>query len=114
MHIALKSPIIVKGITMTHKRIEPDHIGIIIKEELLEAYDVSAYRACKDTGFPEMTLNHVLHRKRTLSLEGALKLCKYFGVDPKYLLNIQTEIEVRKKEHALRSVLERIQPLKTA
>ena len=99
---------------MTHKWIEPDHIGIIIKEELLEAYNVTAYRVCKDTGIPEMTLNHVLRRRRTLTLEGALKLCKYFGVDPKYLLNIQTEIEVRKKEHALRSVLERIQPLEIA
>jgi len=99
---------------MAHEGIELDHIGIIIKEELLEAYDVTAYRVCKDTDIPSMTLNHVLHGKRALSPEGALKLGKYFGVDPKYLLNIQTELAVRKKERALTSVLERIQPLEVA
>lgn len=99
---------------MNKEGIELDHIGSIIMEELLEAYEVSAYRVCKDTGIPQMTLGNVLHGKRALSSEVALKLGKYFGIDPKYLLNIQTELEVRKKECELVGVLESIQPLEVA
>ena len=58
-----------------------------------------------------MTLNNVLHGKRALSSEMALKLGKYFSVDPKYLLNIQTELEVRKKEREMGKTLNNIQPL---
>ena len=97
---------------MSSEWIELEHIGTIIQEELLEAYEVTAYRVCKEVGIPQMTLRNVLHGKRALSSEVALKLGKYFGMDPKYLLNIQTELEIRKKERELVGVLESIQPLK--
>ncbi len=99
---------------MTTKFIGLEHIGNIIKEELLESFNVTSYRVCKDTGIPQMTLNNVLNGKRALSFEIALKLGKYFTVDPKYLLNIQTELEVRRKERELMKVLDNIQPLQMA
>ncbi len=98
---------------MTNKLIELEHIGTIIQDELLDTYNVTAYRVCKDTGIPQMTLNNVLNGKRALSSEMALKLGKYFRVDPKYLLNIQTELEVREKERELGKTLNNIQPLET-
>ena len=99
---------------MKQEWIELDHIGIIIKEELLEAYEVTTYQVCKDTGIPQVTLHNVLHGKWVLSSEIALKLGRYFGIDPKYLLNIQTELEVRRKERELIGVLDSIQPLEMA
>ncbi len=96
---------------MTNKLIELEHIGAIIQDELLDTYNVTAYRVCKDTGIPQMTLSNVLHGKRALSSEIALKLGKYFRIDPKYLLNIQTELEVREKEREIGKTLNNIQPL---
>ncbi len=99
---------------MNQEWIELDHIGIIIKEELLEAYEVTTDQVCKDTGISHKTLHNVLHGKWVLSSEIALKLGRYFGIDPKYLLNIQTELEVRRKERELIGVLDSIQPLEMA
>ena len=99
---------------MNQEWIELDHIGTIIKEELLEAYEVTIHQVCKHTGIPRTTLNNVLDGKWVLSSEIALKLGRYFGIDPKYLLNIQTELEVRKTEQELMGVLDSIRPLQMA
>lgn len=96
---------------MDQEWIELDHIGIIIQEELFEAYDVTIYQVCKNTGIPQITLNRVLDGKWVLSSEVALKLGRYFGVDPKYLLNIQTELDVRRTEQELIGILDSIRPL---
>lgn len=96
---------------MTNKLIDLEHIGTIIQDELLDTYNITAYRVCKDTGIPQMTLSNVLNGKRSLSSEIALKLGKYFRIDPKYLLNIQTELQVRKKEREIKGTLNSIQPL---
>ncbi len=99
---------------MNQEWIELDHIGTIIEEELLEAYEVTTSQVCKDTGIPQTTLQNVLQGKGALSSEIALKLGRYFRIDPKYLLNIQTELDVRRKERELTGVLDSIQPLEMA
>ena len=98
---------------MKKELIALEPIGIVIKEELFDPYQVTAYRVCKDIGIPAMTLNNILHGKRPLSSEVALKLGKYFKIDPKYLLNLQTELEVRQKERELHKELIAIHPLDT-
>ena len=39
------------------ERIELEHPGIILKEEFMEPYEVSAYRLAKETGIDKMTLS---------------------------------------------------------
>ncbi len=99
---------------MIDKQIEPGHIGIVIKEELIDAYDVAVNKISKETGISVDALNNLLEGKLALSSGMALKLGRYFNVDPKYLLNIQTEFDVREKEHELSGVLCEIQPLEIA
>ncbi len=99
---------------MIDKQIEPGHIGIVIKEELIDAYEVTVFTISKETGIPVDALNNLLDGDLALSSDMALKLGKYFNIDPKYLLNVQTEFEVRKKERELSSVLCEIQPLEIA
>ena len=96
---------------MITKQIELSHIGIVVKEELIEAYNVTVNKVSDETGIPVQTLNKLIDGKLSLSSDIALKLGKYFNVDPKYLLNIQTEFEVRKKECELSDILCSIQPL---
>lgn len=92
--------------------IEIPHIGMTIKDDILDPLGVSTYKVCQDTNIPYTTLNQVINGKRTLSEEIALKLEKYFGVPAKHLLATQTEFELRRKKREIEQELQAIQPLK--
>ncbi|GJQ48806.1 putative plasmid-encoded proteic killer antidote protein HigA [Candidatus Kuenenia stuttgartiensis] len=85
---------------MAKRRITPVHPGVYLKE-LLDELKISQYRLSQDLGVPAMRINHVVHSKRPVTAELALRLGRYFGQSPRYWMNLQSRYDMDIAEDAL-------------
>ena len=68
----------------------PIHPGEILKEEFLEPLGLSQYRVALDISVPPRRINEIVHGKRAISADTALRLARYFGTTDRFWLNLQT------------------------
>jgi len=61
-----------------------------------------------------MTVNQIVHGKRSISAEVALRLGRFFGMNPQFWLNLQSHYDLEKAEDAIGSKLRQVSPLKAA
>lgn len=78
--------------------IETPRVGDILKEEFLEPMNITPYRLSKEINVSTSTVLDILHNRRKLTVEMALRLSRYFGNSYKFWLNLQNEIEIREIE----------------
>lgn len=80
------------------KTLAPIHPGEILLEEFLEPMGISQYRLSKDISVPPRRINEIVHGKRAVSANTALRLAEYFGTTPQFWLNLQShyDLEVEK------------------
>ena len=76
----------------------PTHPGVVLSEEFLKPLALSQYRVAKDTGVPPRRINEVVHGKRSISADTALRLARYFGTSERFWMNLQSryDLEVEK------------------
>ncbi|MBL7224354.1 MAG: HigA family addiction module antidote protein [Candidatus Brocadiae bacterium] len=80
------------------KKLAPVHPGEILLEEFLRPMGISQYRLAKDISVPPRRINEIVHGKRSVTADTALRLSRYFGLSDRFWLNLQThhDIEVEK------------------
>lgn len=99
---------------MTKHRIAPVHLGIYLKE-LLDELKISQYRLAQDLGVPAMRINYVVHGKRPVTAELALRSGRYFGQSPRYWMNLQSRYDMDSAEDFLsEQVAHEVRPLTAA
>ena len=97
---------------MVKARIAPVHPGVYLKE-LLEEIRLSQYRLAHDIGVPAMRISHLVHGKRPVTAELALRLGRYFGQSPRYWLNLQSRYDMDMAEEELgERVVREVRPFK--
>ena len=90
----------------TGERLEPIHPGEILREEFLRPMGLSVYRLAQDIKVPRTRLNDIVHGRRAISTDTALRLARYFGTTPEFWLNLQTRYELDLVSRALRAKIE--------
>ncbi len=75
------------------KKLAPVHPGEVLLEDFLSPMEISQYRLAKDISVPPRRINEVVHRKRAISADTALRLGRYFGVSPRFRLNLPAHFE---------------------
>jgi len=93
---------------MEYDSIETPKIGDILKEEFLEPLDITPYRLSKDLNVSTSSILDLIHNKRKISVEMALRLSKYFGTSSKFWLNLQNELDLRETQHKMEKELDKI------
>jgi addiction module HigA family antidote len=93
---------------MNKEYIETPTIGEIIREEFLEPMDITPYRLSKELNVSTSTVLDLLHNKRKITVEMALRLSKYFGNSYKFWLNLQNELEIRETKKKIGKELDKI------
>jgi antitoxin HigA-1 len=93
---------------MDKEYIETPTIGEIIREEFLEPMDITPYRLSKELNVSTSTVLDLLHNKRKITVEMALRLSKYFGNSYKFWLNLQNELEIRETKKKIGKELDKI------
>lgn len=75
-------------------KLEPVHPGEVLLEEFLSPLGISQYRLAKDTSVPPRRINEIVHGKRAVTADTALRLGRYFGVTARFWLNLQAQFDL--------------------
>lgn len=94
--------------------ITPIHPGEILMEEFLEPLHVSQNRLAVAIGVPPRRINEIVHGKRRITADTALRLARYFGTTDRFWLNLQVRYDLEVEKDTLGDALDVIEPLKTA
>jgi addiction module HigA family antidote len=70
------------------------HPGEVLLEEFLEPIGLSQYRLAKDISVPPRRINEIVHGKRAVTADTALRLARYFGTTPRFWLNLQAQYDL--------------------
>jgi addiction module HigA family antidote len=92
---------------MARKAHAPIHPGEILLEEFLEPLGLSQYRLAKDISVPGRRINEIVHGKRGISADTALRLARYFGMSDQFWMNLQTHYDLEVERARLRGRLAR-------
>ena len=96
-----KSWIITEDNDMTKRSLPPIHPGEILLEDFLIPLEISQYALAKAIGVPARRINEIVHGKRSLTADTALRLGRYFSVHPQSWLNLQSHFELEVAEAQL-------------
>jgi addiction module HigA family antidote len=97
---------------MEETLIDTPKIGEILKEEFLDPLGISAYRLSKELKVSTSTVLDLIHDRRKISVEMALRLSKFFGNSHKFWTNLQTELDVRETRARMEKEFEKIHPFR--
>ncbi len=92
---------------MAKKMMDPIHPGEILMEEFLEPLGISQYRLAKDISVSPRRINEIVHGKRSITADTALRLAKFFGTTERFWLNLQVRYDLEIEKDRLAGVLER-------
>ena len=80
------------------KKLKNIHPGEILREEFLEPLGISAYRLSKDVGIPQTRISEILHERRRITADTALRFSKYFGNSAKFWLGLQDDFDIEEEK----------------
>lgn len=83
---------------MRNKKILPIHPGEVLMEEFLKPMGISQYRLAKDVSVSPRRINEIVHGDRCITADTALRLGRYFGVSPRFWLNLQAHFDLAHEE----------------
>lgn len=92
----------------------PIHPGEVLLEEYLEPLGITQHRLAVAIGVPPRRINEIVHAKRGISADTALRLAKYFGTSERFWLNLQGRYDIEVERDRLADRLEQIEPLRSA
>jgi len=90
---------------MSKRDIPPIHPGEILLTEFLEPMGVTQYRLAKGIGVTPRRINEIVHGRRAITADTALRLGRFFSMEAQFWLNLQTHYEM---EVALDALGERL------
>ena len=93
---------------------DPIHPGEILMLEYLEPLGVTQHRVAVAIGVPPRRINEIVHGKRGITADTALRLARYFGTSERFWLNLQSRYELEVERDRLGRALDQIEPLTTA
>ena len=86
---------------MKEKKLPSNHPGEILIEEFLKPMGISQYRVAKDISVPPRRINEIVHGKRAITADTALRLGRFFNMSPQFWLNLQNRYDLEITEDLL-------------
>ena len=87
------------------KLLPPIHPGEILMEEFLKPMGISQYRLAKDISVPPRRINEIVHGKRSITPDTALRLSRYFGMSERFWINMQARYDLEMEKDRLQDRL---------
>jgi len=93
--------------------IEPIHPGEILMEDFIEGFGITQNKLAVSIGVPPRRINEIVHGKRGITADTAIRLARYFGTSEEFWMNLQSNYELRLGRRALRTQIDSISPLQS-
>jgi addiction module HigA family antidote len=83
---------------MPDKKLQPVHPGEVLDEEFLKPLGISQHRLALDIGVDPRRINEIVHRKRAVTANTALRLARYFETTAEFWLGLQSQYDLDLEE----------------
>lgn len=97
----------------TEKIINP-HPGEILVEEFLKPMNLSQNKLAMELRVPCHRINEIVHGRRSITADTALRLGRFFGTTPDFWMNLQQSYDLAAARESLRQELQRIHTFESA
>lgn len=87
--------------------IPPIHPGEILLEEFLKPLGISQYRLAKEMNVYPRKINEIVHGKRAITADTALRLSRYFGTSAELWMNLQALYDLEKTRDEIEEQVEK-------
>jgi addiction module HigA family antidote len=102
IHFPMDSPNRFETISFrVEQQLDQIHPGEILLEEFMKPMNTSINELTAALDLPLSQLNEIINGKLPIAMDVALRLGKFYSMDPKFWLNLQTEYESRKAKRGL-------------
>ena len=91
---------------MKTKMLTPIHPGEILMEEFLKPLNISQYKLAKDINVPARRINEIVHGKRSITADTALRLSRYFNLSERFWLNLQSRYDLEMEKDKFKGRIE--------
>ena len=93
---------------------EPIHPGEVLYEDFLVPLGVTQHRLAVSISVPPRRINEIVHGKRRITADTALRLARYFGTSERFWLNLQSRYDLEVERDEIGADLDAITPLVVA
>lgn len=83
-------------------------------EDFIKGFGITQHRLAVSIGVPPRRINEIVHGKRAITADTALRLGQYFSVPAQFWLNLQTQYELEIAEDRVSEQIAAIVPLQVA
>ena len=83
-------------------------------EDFIEGFGITQNKLAVSIGVPPRRINVIVHGKRGITADTAIRLARFFGTSEEFWMNLQSHYELRIERRALRDEVATITPLEVA
>jgi addiction module HigA family antidote len=97
------------------RKLKPVHPGEILREEFMKPLGLSMNKLALDLRVPVTRIAEIVHERRAISIDTALRLGRYFNTSPVFWMNLQVRFDLEIAEDDLgHRIVRDVQPIETA
>ena len=86
---------------MTQRDFLSIHPGEVLLEDFIKGLDLSQYALAKAIGVPPRRINEIVHGKRGITADTALRLARFFDMEAQFWMNLQSRYDLEVATEAL-------------
>lgn len=88
-------------------KLTPITPGDVLLEEFLKPMEITQNQLAKDLNVPANRVSQIIHGKREITADTALRLGKYFGIEPEFWLNLQVRYNMKITKSKVGKIIDR-------
>jgi addiction module HigA family antidote len=89
------------------RRLPPVHPGEILRDEFLTPMEISVYELARAIKVPRTRVNDIVLGRRSITIDTAIRLGRYFGTSSEFWINLQTRYDLDVADRTVRRRIER-------
>jgi len=93
----------------------PVHPGEILREDFMKPLGLSVNKLALELHVPATRIGEIVHERRRVTADTALRLARYFNTNAEFWLNLQNfyDLEVSRRSGTVSEIERRVQPTAT-
>ena len=81
---------------MTKQKLSPIHPGEILLEEFMKPMNISQYKLANELHVGAIRISEIIHGKRAITADTAIRLGRYFKMEARFWINLQSSFDLDK------------------
>jgi addiction module HigA family antidote len=89
------------------KTLSPIHPGEVLLEDFMKPLGLTQYRLAQDIGVAPLRISQITRGERSITVDTAMRLARYFGTSPAVWLRLQVRYDLEVGERKLSKRIQR-------